>query len=483
MAEPDLSDLEDIALDQPQTEAPPEVELGPLSGLLTVATDPKRREAVIEGATDIAKKSALPMAGAVGGAVVGSALLPGGGTIAGEMIGAGFGEYLNQKLGITEPSNLQIAITAAAPGVARGIVAGGKTIFKFFPPGKGNQLLNELAPTQMAETLGKMRPTKNASQLFSEATRSGARLRLSHTVDMLDDVAKETSRLSGGAQRFQRGLTRYTTALQEKLQTNAGTLTPDELQAELNFLGRMIRSLERTGGPELGSFKQVFRAMQRDLDEAAKLAFPGAAPLKEARQLYRRGAALDKLEDVMEQATAYRGGKDFATFNAGQVINKLKRDDLFMNSFSKQEVTEIFDVLKLLTKIGSGHGMIGTRSEMIFGGVAGSAVGMATGKPVVGGLAGAAAGGVLPPIAESIRLFGLAMRTDVGRALIKDLLLGSQGQISMRVLGTMAVFAAAQTAEEFDVTKRPMFEHEFQDIFVNPIDPDAGESEFRRPRD
>lgn len=91
------------------------------------------------------KESALPIAGGLLGAGVGS-LFGGAGAIPGEMIGSAGGEWLSQKLGLTpkttgltgmlDPGVEQILMAGALPGIGRGIGAGSRAIVKSTMGGK-----------------------------------------------------------------------------------------------------------------------------------------------------------------------------------------------------------------------------------------------------------------------------------------------------------------------------------------------------------
>src|SRR5690349_14714086 len=71
---------------------------------------------------------ALPVAGGLGGAVLGAASPVPGGALGGEMLGSAGGEYLAQKLGLAEPSTAQIALAGAAPVAGRAIGAVGRAL-------------------------------------------------------------------------------------------------------------------------------------------------------------------------------------------------------------------------------------------------------------------------------------------------------------------------------------------------------------------
>ena len=77
---------------------------------------------------------------------------------------------------------------------------------------------------------------------------------------------------------------------------------------------------------------------------------------------------------------------------------------------------------------------------------AGAGLGAATGHelgPVIGGAAAFA----IPPAAESIRNFSIALQTGVGRGLLKDLLLDTKGTMTPRVAAVLGAFVASTQAQ------------------------------------
>lgn len=83
---------------------------------------PKEDEpGLIRKALSIAKGMSPSMIGGLAGGAAGAASPIPGGTLIGEMLGSGGGEWLAQKMGWTEPSTGSILLSAAAPGVGKAV--------------------------------------------------------------------------------------------------------------------------------------------------------------------------------------------------------------------------------------------------------------------------------------------------------------------------------------------------------------------------
>lgn len=220
-----------------------------------------------------AKQSALPIAGQLLGTAAGLATAPITGafalpaTVGLESAGGAAGEWLNQKLGITEPSTKQIMLQGAIPGGTRllgGLMRPGRELAP--PATKGAEFLNRIAAPEARLQLSKM-AAPEAESLFNRAFESGARF---HTGDTLSTIDRALSNLSRGANADQLygrtiGILQN---LRDRIARNNGALDPRNYQTELRDLGAALRTAEgRTiNQVEQGAVKDVYAAMAAALD-------------------------------------------------------------------------------------------------------------------------------------------------------------------------------------------------------------------------
>src|SRR3990167_6257128 len=137
---------------------------------------PPGPEVVIPKLIEALKQGALPTVGAIAGGIGGGLIsLPAGGTgaIPGTMGGSALGEYLNQLLGITEPSGAQIALAGVAPAlpvIGRGLATGAKGLARrgvglFAPQVPREEILPGVARALRAVP-GRIRPPGKGFELF-----------------------------------------------------------------------------------------------------------------------------------------------------------------------------------------------------------------------------------------------------------------------------------------------------------------------------
>lgn len=411
----------------------------------------------------IAKPAILPTIGEAAGAAAGVALSPVLGPAAPYlgMAGGGItGEGLNQVFGITAPSREQLILAGLVPPAVTAGVRGLQTASRFFPPSQAARTLNEIAPKEAARVIQKYEPVGPSGPLFEVAKQAGDTIPMTSTVQAIADLKSELSHLSSGAREQKRQADRYLTGLEKKIADSGGALNPADMQAELRALGEIIGNMQKPGASSvgLGEAKRLFSTMADDLDNAANA---GAQTLKAARDTFRREKAVEDIQQSISDATRItRGQGGDAQFNASRVIADLKKDRFFTKSFNADEQEEIFGLFKKLNKIpalpppsgvqfGSGRLMqAGIRAG------AGAGLGQMAGG-TTGATAGAIAATALPPVAESIRLFGMAMGMKTGRALIKELLTQTKGVLTPHATGILSAFVTAQMAEPGSEMTRP----------------------------
>ena len=157
---------------------------------------------VLRNVGEFAKKSAIPTALGVAGGALGTLAGPGYGTAIGAGIGGGVGEFINQKLGITEPSLTDIGISAIAPSALRGAgqaLKAAKPLTKTIPG--VSAVLKQPVVQQMKELPAKFLPAQSSKELFEElASQPESLVKFPKTVAMMEDLAKREERLIPGLQ-------------------------------------------------------------------------------------------------------------------------------------------------------------------------------------------------------------------------------------------------------------------------------------------
>jgi hypothetical protein len=444
--------------DEPIGTPPPppgfdEVVSGPATFTKTADTnDPGVIEAVMSYArplidnagplVDTIKKAALPLAGQLGGAAAGLASPVPGGVYMGEAVGAMVGEYLNQKLGITEQSMGEVVLAGAMPGVARGVIGGTRLaageILKVFG---GRQ-----AVVDIAESITKriLTPKVSSEQLFTRALAKSGSIPMSKTAQAVEDIAtKELGNLP----------TDISAAIKSALQPIAPYVTPQPAQMApssiLNQYGKPVMTQVKAATTGTHNIEQISTAV-KDLRLQASLAYKsgnsrlgnilsnvrnaifddaassGVPELREAAKAYRKEAAIEELGGVLRQAQPLKAYKDLQDKNA-----------LFRDVFSNSEQATIKQIMsKLSTAAPSG-----------FSGVLGRTI-TAAGGQAVGGPAGAVAGAMMPDMAA------YALTTSPGRKLMEKLLVGNVWDANKTAaLATWFRAARAEDAQAGDIAE------------------------------
>jgi len=394
------------------------------------------------------------MAGTAGGTMIGG---PVGGVV-GSGLGSGAGEAVNQMLGITDPSMTNIGISTALPmavGFGANALRAGKAMFG----AKGAQTLNSLAPEEAAAAIAKLQPEIPSKFLFESATEGGASIPMKRTLSSIQNMMDDLGGASKGVQQANRTALNYLKGLQEKLTAMPNGLSPKDLQRELAGAGSVMQSAKAKGGAGLGAIKNVFKSMSDDLDEVANMADQvGTNPamlLKEARQVFKKEAAINELDDAISGAVKQlRGQGADGQFNANLVMNAMKKNDFIQQAFSPQEIKEMESLFAKLNRIpalrpGAGQ-QAGSRS-VLQGPVAGSGIGAGISTllgqgPSLGAAVGAAAGVVLPPLAEATKNVAVAMSMKAGRQLLGKLLSNSDGALTPQALSIISAYAQAVNA-------------------------------------
>jgi len=424
---------------------------------------------------DMAKRGALPTAGAVGGTVLGGLAGPFASIAipALEGLGSMGGEYLNQKLGITEPDNLQLGLAGAIPQAFRGLGTLGKLALPVLGPGKAIKTLNVLGAQEADDFMRSFKAEIPSKTLFEKAAASGA------VIDMTDSY-NEAGRLLKQLKTPSKGLrnTDVINILEEFRENISPTViqkkplfpsfpsptpkpvkpkikNPMELQAELEGIGRKVGQLSR-GGTDVGAIKKIFETVIQDIEKEATKSGKalggnrnigigaGAQDLLDARQAFKRETSIGTVLDYIEKSgTILKGQGGDMQFSAKSVIDKIKKDKFFTSSFSGEEQQEIYGLLKKLNRIPAlrpGAGATTGSSRFTRMMVSGGLGGLLTGSPL-----GYVAGAVIPPVAENLQVIGKILSLRSGRKMLGDML--KKGPLTSPDIGVLAAFLASQNSD------------------------------------
>ena len=299
------------------------------------------------------KTAVLPTIGQVGGAALG--------TLAGpfapaavptlEALGGMGGEYLNQKFGITEPSNTAIAAQGIIPGALRA----GSMLKHVAPPSThGAQFLNQIARPEAEYQLGKLGIVPGAaSRAMTDATQ--------HTMDIPAQgvrtrISEELEKMSGstGAETgLYKGTTGYLQTLDNTLFKSGAVMSPALIQKELRDVRAVLNQIgdKRPNGVE----KAALVGVKESLEEAL-MHNPAGTKLAGARHEVLRESVHKDLLEMTFQADKTMAGQGMQTqFNAAEVLRKLEgkgKDTAFQKRFNAAfEPEDQQNILKIYRKL------------------------------------------------------------------------------------------------------------------------------------
>ena len=188
-------------------------------------------------------------------------------------------------------------------------------------------------------------------------------------------------------------------------------------------LGAHIGELRQTGGKDLGSFKLLYGALSRDLENSANRGAGAAyAALNHANATAKKEFAVGELDEIFRGTMGKAlEGQEFTSSNFAQALNKIRKEridnELFEQGLGKKTLDSIearldeFRRLKINPPpkgVNVGSALVATR--MGVGGGVGSFFGP------VGTATGVLAAAIGPPAISAI------MRSDTGSKALKDIL-------------------------------------------------------------
>jgi hypothetical protein len=348
-------------------------------------------------AGDFVKKAALPTIGTIGGTMLGALAAPFTGPaapampIVGGSMGSAGGEWLNQKLGITEPSTAGLVGAAAAPGIGAGAMGLGRlgmgTVAKVFG---GRPVVGDAAG-KVAEKM--LRPAVSSEARLGElaaAKAAGAKVPTGGALNTARDVLD--NEIGNLPEPQKEAIEKIVGQQAQFLFSNNGRLMGvGNVHAGSRRLGKMIGDAHRSGDSDVGdALSRVRNALIADADNA------GIPALKQFNASWKREAAIEDLQGIMMNANPL-----------AQFQKKMANDGLFRDAF-KTDGPRIEALLKKLSTVtpSGGAGVVG---RTVSGAVGGA----------VGGPAGAVAGAIAPDITAA------ALSTRAGQEFLERLLVGN----------------------------------------------------------
>jgi hypothetical protein len=404
------------------------------------------------------RQSALPIAGQLIGGGLGG--------MPGAMAGGFAGEAINQAVGITPRSNVQLGLAAAGEPAARALGALARPLVRGF-----TRSLPKAVETgqEVAREMGQEIPAivrgagPSADDLYAQVRQYNPPINLAQTRDALKGVITEQMQSVRSARDPR--LLRMAQDLTELIEANPQGVPFQQVDANLKRINARIAAPQAGGGGEWGAYKSLRRALGQDLDTAASgtgLQADAANALKAAQTQFKREVAANELSDSVTRAMSpvqQKDGTIIQTIRPTQIARDIQRGTIDLPGVSaaeKQQVVGALDKMSALTiKPEAGPGAATGSGRVIRGALAASGVGAAAGAafgPVpaaLGAAAGPLVGSGLQAMANKIIGAGLAnpsTATQTTRFLVDQMT--KQGAITPRSLAALAQIIRTATAPE-----------------------------------
>ena len=284
-----------------------------------------------------AKGIPIPMAGAAAGGALGSLGGPAG-TLIGTMGGGGLAEWLQQKMGVTEPSKLDIAVTTLAPGVGKAL----KPAWQLAKQTAVSTLASRPLVAEAAESLLKkwLNPATKAADLYATAEATKKVIPAATTARAVDDLmSKEVGRMPLAQQTeildILGPIKDFVTVGRGRGFQMIRSQTVADAMADVRRLGLEAKRAFKADNSDLGnSLNKVRSALLDDLEKA------GVPEVKAASRAYRKEMALEDLGRMMGKSEAGTKIRDFARDNP-----------LFKGAFDEKEMALIDQISKKVQSV------------------------------------------------------------------------------------------------------------------------------------
>lgn len=369
-----------------------------------------------------------------GGTALGGAVAGPPGAVVGGLAGSYAGRKANVALGLEEPGLAGDIASVAVPGVMQGAQALKPALVKRLP-GAAAALHEEAAQTvqQIPEVLT---PAVPSADLYKQLAQVNPPIRPNALWATSSKILQAENRLQPSLQNPT--LRNVAEDLHALALQHGGNIPLQDLRAHQQRLGELLQAARRAGGPELGAYKQLYKAFYDDFERAAARGVPGADLVKQANAAARQEFAKEEVAELFLPGKGINTRPDgLIQINGGRLSDaferKLKTDELFAGSFTKDQLTEIRDIFKQAMKVpripppkGQSYG---SAMAVGRGGLVSGLTLAVTGDPILATIAGGAAAG-------APHYLGQALMTDAGRAWLKRQL-AERGAIDPATLGAV----------------------------------------------
>jgi hypothetical protein len=361
---------------------------------------------------------------------------------------------LNQYAGITPESNDEALLQGGLQAAPTMLGKAGSMLLPFTGR-RGAVAANNLAEKEGQNMIKKYKPNQASGPMFDQAYKAGAGsgIPMNETATEIQNAMAPISGKVSLSYAYGK-VGRDIDVIKNEL-ASGQPLSLERWQFLHTRLGKTIRDLraadETTG---LDEAKKLYGAMYKDLDTLAQVGGPGAKELVAAKQNYLREASVNDISKYIEKGMKdLRGQGADGQFNAAEIKRKLKDDQFYAKAFSADERKDIEKTLDILntapalptpSSINAGSKRMNQRIAATTGGAAsGAYVGSTLGEPALGAAIGGAAGFVARDVADAASNIAFAMKTETGRAMIRDLAKAKGGVFSPRNAAVLSAYAAA----------------------------------------
>lgn len=416
-----------------------------------------RATGISEGALRTAAAMPIPMVTTAAGAALGT---PGGpaGQMMGAMAGSGFGEAVNEALGIIPPqTTTEKAFAVGAPLIGPGLARTGKAILPHLP---GAQVaVHEMAKESLDKSLKTLRVTSDmvgdALKVFTQNTPK-AQVSLPKFKALLMDETKEVGRASEikilDPHRKQMG---------EFLKTMAsGKVSTEKLFAWEHF----ANVIKKTSGFPV--WKKMSGVLIEDLEDAMKnpklteatkqkigTALENFRSFVKINKQHHADEALDGMLNKSVKAAA--GDPDLIQFDKRAAFEYLKKNKTLTDAYSPEELNRVKEAIEDI-------GYIATKpTRMDF-----TKYGAALGATTLGAKAlGLSVSTTIPVAISAAAGMHMFLKSETGRKIIRYLAKEGQGRVNLPVAqalygkylaaGAMTGAYGAQTPADLSAFESP----------------------------
>lgn len=286
----------------------------------------------------------LSVLGAAGGTYV----LPGYGTVAGEMAGSYAARKINVALGLEAPGFTGDVASMVLPPAGRALVPAVKWGVRHLPGAQG--VLHTDVATRLAGQAENLLPATPSAQIYQQVAQgTNPRIATRNLWRTAHELIRDEMRLQP-AMRNQE-LVRVAHDVFAMAQPGLGNVPMSQLYANQQRVGEMIRTARRSAGSQERGLRRLYGAFHADLEAAAAQGIPEAATLRTAIAASRREHAVDELQELFMPGrpgiTVRPDGQ--VEINAGRLRTRLRdqlqNDQVFRQSFQPEELREIEQIL------------------------------------------------------------------------------------------------------------------------------------------